>query len=251
MAALSTYAGNAVLDALLNNAALQVATQFVSLHSGDPALNGANELSGNGYVRKTASFDAASAGATANSGAVTLGAASGDWSEATYWGVWDAESAGNFLLGAVLDSARTVLSGQYAEFAIGELDVTIGSQFGDDLEDEVLDAILRNVSLAVAQAYMSLHSADPGTTGASELSGDNYARASMSFGAAGSKSASSDADVDSQVASGDWAEATHLGLWDASSAGNFIWADILTAARTVQSGKFFRSSTGDVVMNVT
>lgn len=51
MAAKSTYANNAVISALLRNVALQVAAQFISLHTGDPGLAGASEVVGNAYAR--------------------------------------------------------------------------------------------------------------------------------------------------------------------------------------------------------
>ena len=43
---ISTYAGNLILDALLNQGSAQIATAYCSLHSGDPALTGANVLMG-------------------------------------------------------------------------------------------------------------------------------------------------------------------------------------------------------------
>lgn len=241
--AISTYAANKILDAILNNTSFQVAQAWIALHSGDPGDDGANELSGNGYGRKAGTFSAPSSGATSNSGALTFGPATGsNWAEAGYFGVWDAETDGNFLGGGAVSVARTVLVGEYAEWAIGELDVTCGAQWGNDFRDSILNALLRNTALVVAQAYMSLHSGDPGGTGANELSGNNYGRVAMSYGAAATKSASSDAVTNSPTASGDWAQATYGGLWTLPTGGSFIWGDQLTTARTVLSGKFLRAA---------
>jgi hypothetical protein len=251
--ALSTWAGNAVLDALLNNVALQVAQSWASLHSGDPGLTGTNELSGNGYGRKavTAGAPVAHSGATDNTGAVTFGPATGsNWAQATYGGLFDAETVGNFMGGAALTDARTVNAGQYAEYAIGALDFSIGTQFGEDIIDAIVNALLRNTELVYAQAYMSLHSGDPGATGANELSGNNYSRTAASFGAANAKSCSNDAVVNTAIASGDWAQATYLGLWSAATDGTFLWKDSLTAPVTVQSGKRFRAAVGEIVVSI-
>jgi hypothetical protein len=251
---LSTWAGNAILDALLNNAAL-AESPYISLHSGDPGLDGANELSGNNYGRILGSFGAASSQAAANDALVTFATASGDWAQATYFGVSDAVSAGNFVGGAALDDARTILSGEYGEFAISALDVTAATQFGDDTLDDIIDALFNATSLQVAQAYASLHTGDPGGTGANEMpDAESYARVALPFGAAAAKACASDTETDFAAAGGDgWAESTHLGLWTSITygAGTFLWGKALTAARTVGVGKVFRMAVGDVDVTIT
>jgi len=251
---LSTVAGNAVLDALLNNTALQK-VPYASLHSGDSGLAGANELSGSGYAREAPTFGAPAGQATDNTGLITFDTASGDWLEATYFGLWDALTVGNFLGGAALTTPRTVLSGQYGEFAISALDITAATAFGNTTLDNIINALFRNTSLQVAQAYMALHSGDPGGTGANELADSNsYARVSASFGNAAAKACANDAAVDSPAATGsNWAEATHLGLWTSGvhGAGTFIWGKELTVARTVTVGKFFRAAIGDISVEIT
>lgn len=248
---LSTYAGNAVLDALLNNTALQVASAYVSLHSGDPGLTGINELSGGGYgTRPSMAFDAPDAGATSNTSAVVFPTATGNWTEATYGGLFDAATAGNFLFGAALTANIAVLTDEIARFAAGAFDLSVTGKFGLTTAHNVINALFRNTALQVAAVYASLHSADPGTTGASELSGSGYARSAMTFGAADSKSASNDAAVESPVATGDWTAATHMGLWTAATDGTFLWGDDLAAARTVLSGKSFQWAVGAVTVSI-
>lgn len=87
---------------------------------------------------------------------------------------------------------------------------------------------LRNVSFAVATTYGSLHTADPGDTGASEVTGGSpaYARKSVTWNAA-----ASGAMDDSNVPVFDVPTATtvaYVGLWDAVSAGNFLGAANVT-----------------------
>lgn len=93
----SNYAEDAVMNALFNNVALQVATQFLALHTADPGETGANEAAGGSYARQeiTAKLGASSGGAvttTADTEFAVMPAA-------TIFGVsiWDAVSAGNCL----------------------------------------------------------------------------------------------------------------------------------------------------------
>lgn len=248
---LSTYAGNAVLDALFNNTALQVAAAYASLHSGDPGLIGSNELSGSGYgTRPSMEFDAPSGGATSNTSAVVFPTATGNWTQATYGGLWDAATLGNFLFGGALTANITVLNAEIARFAAGAFDISMTGKFGTTTIHNIINALLRNTSLQVAQAYASLHSGDPGTSGTNELSGNNYARVAMSFGTANAKSISNDVVAETAVASGDWTQATHMGLWTADSGGTFIWGDDLETPRTVGAGKIFLWEIGAVTVSV-
>ena len=84
-----------------------------------------------------------------------------------------------------------------------------------------------NIAVAAVTAdavYLSLHTADPGTTGADEVSGGSYARQAITWNAASSGyQTSSDGQTFTGMptVSGDlW-----LGLWGASSGGTFYWGD--------------------------
>jgi hypothetical protein len=254
---LSTYAGNAVLDALLNNTALQKSA-YASLHSGDPGLTGAAELSGNGYTRPAAAmtFAAPTGGVTDNTVASQFPTATGsNWAQATYFGAFDAATVGNFLGSGSLTTAQTILVGEYGEFAIGAFDISINTAFGTDTLANIVNALFRNTSLAVAQAYLSLHSGDPAGTGANELANANgYARAAVSCGAAGSKQCANDAVTDLGPASGsNWAAATYMGLWDSGTygAGTFLFGKQLTTPRTIQVNKKFRLEVGGLTVTIT
>jgi opacity protein-like surface antigen len=249
--ALSTWAANGVLDALFNNTAFVVAQPYASLHTGDPGLTGLNELALSGYIRKAATFGAPTAGATDNTGAVTFGPAGENWTATPDTGLFDAESTGHFIVGGLLANSRTILSGEYGEFAIGAYDFALGTQFSSTTITAIVNALLRNTSLQNAAVFASLHSADPGTDGSNELpSSYAYARWALSFAAAASRACANDVVADSPTATGtNWTAATHLGLWTAGSAGTFLWGKALTTPRTVQVGKFFRIAIGGV--NVT
>jgi hypothetical protein len=124
---LSTYLINELLDHFLKVGSFTQPTNiYVSLHSADPGDTGANELSGGSYARVVMNvWDVAAAGASENTNVIAFATASGDWAQATHFGLWDAITTGNFLGGAALTTPRTVASGDDAEFAAGALDVSI------------------------------------------------------------------------------------------------------------------------------
>lgn len=85
-------------------------------------------------------------------------------------------------------------------------------------------------ALAASAAYVSLHTADPGTTGASEATGGSpaYARQALTWPAA-SAGAISAAEVTFDIPAGTY---THWGLWDAVSAGAFLGGEALSQSET-------------------
>ncbi len=123
----STYLANNVLDHVLKTAAFaQPTTVYASLHSGDPGTTGASELSGGGYARVLHNgWNAAASGSASNNGLIAFPQATADWTQATHFWLWDAASAGNFLGGATLNTAKTVLNGDTAEFATQAITVSM------------------------------------------------------------------------------------------------------------------------------
>lgn len=115
---LSTFAGNLVLDWLLSTAtATRPTAWYLSLHTGDPGLTGANELvvgTDADYVRKAITFAAAATKQKATNASVTWTAdAAATTYIVTHVGIWDALTAGNFL--------------SYGELAIPETIAASGS----------------------------------------------------------------------------------------------------------------------------
>jgi len=101
---------------------------------------------------------------------------------------------------------------------------------------------------AVATLHVSLHTADPGETGASnELSGDGYARVPAAFTATGS-SADNDADVDWAAVTVNKGTVTHISIWDALSGGNCWWKGALSASFDWPGGTYSMAA-GTIVVN--
>ena len=124
MADKSTYWRNAVVDTMTSGGSgITAITPYVSLHTADPGLTGASEVSGGSYSRTAVTFSAASSGATSNTGAVTF--TSMPAVTVTHVGIWDAASGGNFLYGdALTNGSQVVNAGGSFEFGIGDLDLT-------------------------------------------------------------------------------------------------------------------------------
>lgn len=86
--------------------------------------------------------------------------------------------------------------------------------------------------IAGAGTYISMHSADPGTTGASEITGGAYARQQTTFAAA-SAGARAGSQVAVPIPAG--ATAKFWGLWSAATGGTFIYGGPLPADETFGS----------------
>lgn len=112
------------------------------------------------------------------------------------------------------------------------------------LENKILDKVYRNVDFTVSAVYVSLHTSDPGETGANEVSGGGYARQSATFTTAsnGATENSSTIEFTNMPAT----TVTHVGIWDAASAGNFLWGGALTSSKNVNAGDTFRIPAGDL-----
>jgi hypothetical protein len=81
--------------------------------------------------------------------------------------------------------------------------------------------------LATNSGFVSLHTGDPGTTGANEVTGGTpaYARKAATWGAAAGGSRALSASVTFDVPSG--VTITHFGAWSAATGGNFQGGDNL------------------------
>lgn len=114
----------------------------------------------------------------------------------------------------------------------------------------LISAEVRNISYTgPATLFVSLHTADPGATGASELSGGSYARQAITFGAP-SGGTSSNTNV-LNFAGLPAATITHFALWDASTAGTFHQSGALNSSQTVSAGNTLQFPAGQVSYSVT
>lgn len=96
-------------------------------------------------------------------------------------------------------------------------------------------------------AYVSLHTADPGNTGASEVSGNAYARQGpITFANAGNNPtvASNTAILTYPAATASWGTIGWFGIWTAATAGTFQGSGALTASKAIAQGDTARFLAG-------
>ena len=86
---------------------------------------------------------------------------------------------------------------------------------------------------ATRLSFMSLHTADPGTSGTSEATGGSpaYARKSLTWGTATAGAISAN-QASFDAAAGSY---SYVGFWDAVTAGTFRGGSALATAQTLSS----------------
>jgi hypothetical protein len=134
--------------------------------------------------------------------------------------------------------------------------------FSNYLEDQIIGWAFNGATFATlptaGTVWVSLHTADPSETGASEVTGGNYARISVAAAGwtkttSGTASAFNTAEI-VYPATGTvtWSgTVTHVGIWNATSAGNFLFGGALTTSRVVASGDVFKFLATNLTISVT
>lgn len=115
------------------------------------------------------------------------------------------------------------------------------------LETKILDHVFGGTAYtAPSTLYVALYTAAPGETGGgTELSGSGYARQTAAFTTSGNTTSNS-AAIEFPTATAAWGTITHVGVFDASTAGNLLVYTALTASKTIDSGDVLRIPTGDL-----
>lgn len=132
MGGFSDYLELEVLDHLFGAQSFSPpATYYMALFTVAPSdAGGGTEVAGNNYSRvsvanNTTNWNTAASGQTSNKVAITFPVASGSWGTVVAFALFDASSAGNLIAWAVLGTAKVVGSGQAAQFAAGQLVITL------------------------------------------------------------------------------------------------------------------------------
>lgn len=93
------------------------------------------------------------------------------------------------------------------------------------LNDTAKDEMLTDLASKIA--YLSAHTADPGTDGSNEVSGSPYARKAVAWSAASAGSMAASADVTISIPGS--TTVTYVGLWSALTGGTFYGSDAITS----------------------
>lgn len=132
----------------------------------------------------------------------------------------------------------------------------MAGSFSDYLEDKVLRHVFTNTTytppstLYVALFTTAASDTGPGTEVSTSATG--YVRQSAAFSVSGTATtATNTAAIEWSAALTTWGTITHVGIFDAASAGNMIaWAD-LTTSRTINSGDIFRVPASSLSVTLT
>lgn len=264
MGSFSDYLENEALDHVLSVGAYTPPTIYVCLSKADPtdAGTGIDEPpTGDNYARVACSaWNAASGRTTSNTNVVTFNTCTTtNWGDITHWFLSDnaTRAAGNVLVHGALATTKTVVIGNTPSFAAGELDVTFsasgsGGGWCDLLANEMLDHIFGVGSYTAPTLYVGLSTTTPldDGTGATEPSGNGYAREAVGTCSAASGGASdNDAQILFDTPSGSWGTITHLVVTNHltnafGNTVNLMWGDVTNQA--VGSGDTVDIPAGDL-----
>jgi hypothetical protein len=126
MSAMSNYLENEILDHILGTGSYTMPSAvYVGLSTGSFGDdNSGTELSGSGYARVAATFNAAASGTADNASAIQFAAATGSWGSVSHFGIFDAASSGNLLIHGAFTTAKTIESGDILKIDAGDLDIS-------------------------------------------------------------------------------------------------------------------------------
>jgi hypothetical protein len=122
------------------------------------------------------------------------------------------------------------------------------AEMANYLENALINGTLRGTTYtAPTTVYVALYTNDPtdADTG-TEVSGTSYARQSVTFGAPSNGATTNSAAVEFPQAGGSWGTVTHIGIRDASTAGNLLYHTALDASKTIATGDVFRIASGSL-----
>ena len=122
------------------------------------------------------------------------------------------------------------------------------------VRNSLVNALVNQTNYTAPTAiYISLHTADPGDTGASEATYTSYARvnATNSFPVAASGSSSNDVAIQFPTSTGGSNTVTHTGFWDAPTAGNWIGGGSLSVSKAIASGDTASFATSQLTVSIT
>jgi hypothetical protein len=122
------------------------------------------------------------------------------------------------------------------------------AEMSNFLENALINATLRNTSYtSPTTVYLALYTDNPtdADTG-TEVTGNGYARQSITFGAPSDGASTNTAAIEFPQATGSWGTVSYIGIRDASTAGNLLYHTALDASKAIATGDVFRVAIGSL-----
>jgi len=124
------------------------------------------------------------------------------------------------------------------------------AEFSDYMENAIIN-VMRSTDFTGVAAYVALYTAAPSDAGGgTEVSGGSYARQLAGLSAPSGGASSNASDITFPTATADWGTVTHVGLFDASTAGNLLMWSALDASKAVGNGDTFKINAGELDVTV-
>ncbi len=126
------------------------------------------------------------------------------------------------------------------------------AEMSNYIENALINAVLRNTSYtSPTTTYLALYTTDPtdADTG-TEVSGGSYARQAITFSSPSNGATSNSAAIEFPTATASWGTITHIGIRDASTAGNLLYHTALDASKAIGSGDIFRISATNLTVTL-
>jgi hypothetical protein len=119
--------------------------------------------------------------------------------------------------------------------------------FSNYLETKILDHVFGATAYtAPSTLYIGLHTSNPDEDDSgTEVSGGGYIRQSDTFTTTGNTT-SNDSAVEFPTATANYGTVTHVGVYDAETAGNLMAYAALSSSKTIETGDVFRIPAGDL-----
>jgi len=121
--------------------------------------------------------------------------------------------------------------------------------FSNYIETKVLDHVFGGTAYtAPATLYLGLHTSNPAEDDSGtevSTSGTAYARQTVAFTTSGDTT-SNTAAVEYPTATASYGTVSHVGVYDASTAGNLLAYGALTTSKAIATGDVLRIPAGDL-----
>lgn len=239
------YLENGVLNTLRGTTFAAPAKCYLGLYLNDPGENGMGgvEVSYPGYKRMAVDF---SAPADSNGGIgvqnlsdITFPTPSAAAGTISYVGVLDSLTSGNMLARGELTEPLVIGEEEPPVFLAGDVLFYLTGNLSKAWKAKVLN-IFRGTSIQGVTPYLSLWNGSPESSG-SELSGDNYKRIPVTFGAPTEQASGQIIIRSSQAASFPrpstaWGILTHHAIYSAQASGEPVCIKALDEPKELKRG---------------
>lgn len=122
------------------------------------------------------------------------------------------------------------------------------AEMSNYLENALINATLRNTAYtSPTTVYLALYTSDPTDADAgTEVTGNAYARQSITFGAPSNGVSTNSAAIEFPQATGSWGTVAYVGIRDDLTSGNLLYHTPLDASKTIDTGDVFRIAIGSL-----